>query len=36
MRGVLEDVKQRHITVTNRRPVLGRFIDKNPPVRPEG
>ena len=28
MRGVLEDVKQRHITVTNYCPVLDRFIEK--------
>ena len=34
MRGVLEDVKQRHITVTNYCPVLDRFIDKNPGYAP--
>jgi predicted GNAT family acetyltransferase len=34
MRGVLEDVEQRHITVTNRCPVLDRFIDKNPGYAP--
>jgi hypothetical protein len=28
MRGVLEVVKQRHITVTNYCPVLDRFIEK--------
>ena len=30
MRGVLEDVKPRHITVTSYCPVLDRFIEKNP------
>ena len=30
MRSVLEDVKQRHMTVTNYCPVLDRFIEKNP------
>jgi len=34
MRGVLEDVKQRHITVTNYCPVLDRFIEKNPGYAP--
>jgi predicted GNAT family acetyltransferase len=34
MRGVLEDLKQRHITVTNYCPVLGRFIEKNPEYAP--
>jgi predicted GNAT family acetyltransferase len=34
MRGVLEDVKQRHITVTSRCPVLDSFIDKNPGYAP--
>ena len=30
MRGVLADVKRRHITVTNYCPVLHRFIERNP------
>ena len=30
MRGVLEDVKQRGIAMTNYCPVLDRFIEKNP------
>lgn len=34
MRGVLEDVKRRHITVTNYCPVLDRFIEKNPQYAP--
>jgi hypothetical protein len=34
MRGVLEDLKQRHITVTNYCPVLDRFIEKNPGYAP--
>ena len=34
IRGVLEDVKQRHITVTNYCPVLDRFIEKNPGYAP--
>jgi len=34
MRSVLEDVKQRHITVTNYCPVLARFIEKNPEYAP--
>jgi hypothetical protein len=34
MRSVLEDVKQRHITVTNYCPVLDRFIGKNPEYAP--
>ena len=34
MRSVLEDVKQRHITVTNYCPVLDRFIEKNPEYAP--
>jgi uncharacterized protein len=33
-RGVLEAVKQRHITVTNYCPVLDRFIEKNPGYAP--
>jgi predicted GNAT family acetyltransferase len=34
MRGVLEDVKQRHIAATNYCPVLDRFIEKNPEYAP--
>ena len=34
MRGVLEDVKQRHITVTKHCPVLDRFIEKDPGYAP--
>jgi hypothetical protein len=34
LRGVLEDVQARHITVTNYCPILDRFIDKNPEYRP--
>jgi len=34
MRGVLEDVKQRHITMTNYCPALDRFIEKNPGYAP--
>jgi predicted GNAT family acetyltransferase len=34
MRSVLEDVKQRHITVTNYCPVLDRFIEKIPEYAP--
>jgi uncharacterized protein len=34
MRGVLEDLKQRHITVPNYCPVLDRFIEKNPEYAP--
>jgi hypothetical protein len=34
MRSVLEDVKQRHITVTSYCPVLDRFIEKNPGYAP--
>ena len=30
LRGVLEDLKARHITVTNYCPVLDHFIEKNP------
>jgi len=30
MHGVLEDVKKRHIAVTNYCPVLDRFVEKNP------
>lgn len=30
LRGVLEDLKARHITVTNYCPILDRFIEKNP------
>ena len=29
LRGVLEDLKARHITVTNYCPILDRFIEKN-------
>jgi len=34
MRGVLEDVKQRGIAMTNYCPVLDRFIEKNPEFAP--
>ncbi|HEX6519914.1 MAG TPA: GNAT family N-acetyltransferase [Streptosporangiaceae bacterium] len=34
MRGVMEDVKERHLTVTNYCPVLDRFIEKNPQYAP--
>jgi hypothetical protein len=34
MRGVLGDVKQRHITVASYCPVLDRFIEKNPGYAP--
>jgi predicted GNAT family acetyltransferase len=34
LRGVLEDVRARHITVTNYCPVLDRFIEKNPGYAP--
>ena len=30
MRGALEDVKERHIAVTNYCPVMDRFVEKNP------
>lgn len=30
LRGVLDDLKARHITVTNYCPVLDRFLEKNP------
>jgi uncharacterized protein len=34
LRGVMEDVKARHITVTNYCPVLDRFIERNPEYIP--
>jgi len=34
IRGVLEDVEQRHITVTNYCPILDRFSEKNPGYAP--
>jgi predicted GNAT family acetyltransferase len=34
LRGVLEDVKARHVMVTNYCPVLDRFIEKNPEYAP--
>jgi hypothetical protein len=30
VRGVVEDVKQRRITVTSDCPVVDRFVEKNP------
>jgi predicted GNAT family acetyltransferase len=34
MRGALEDVRQRHIAVTNYCPVMDRFVEKNPEYAP--
>lgn len=34
LRGVLDDLKARHVTVTNFCPVVDRFIDANPEYLP--
>jgi predicted GNAT family acetyltransferase len=34
LRGVLEDVRARHIAMTNFCPILDRFIEKNPEYLP--
>jgi predicted GNAT family acetyltransferase len=34
LRGVLDDLRARHITVTNFCPVLNRFLDRNPEYLP--
>jgi hypothetical protein len=34
LRGVLDDLKARHITVTNYCPVVDRFLEKNPEYLP--
>ena len=34
IRNVLDDVRARHITATNRCPIMDRFADRNPEYRP--